>query len=82
MSDIDEGESGNGGDALVVEGVVKWFDTKKGYGFLVSDNGGKDVLVYHSALREPGTRFCTQALRLSLRWSSGFRGFRRTELSV
>lgn len=54
MSDIDEGESGNGGDALVVEGVVKWFDTEKGYGFLVSDNGGKDVLVHHSALTRAG----------------------------
>jgi CspA family cold shock protein len=54
MSDINDGGSGNNGDALIVEGVVKWFDTDKGYGFLVSDNGSKDVLVHHSALTRAG----------------------------
>jgi len=36
-------------------GVVKWFDTKKGYGFIVPNNGGKEVFVHESCLK-PGTR--------------------------
>lgn len=50
-------------EATLVEGTVKWFDPSKGYGFLVPDNGGVDILIHHSTLRRgghdilyPGTR--------------------------
>ena len=35
-----------------MEGVVKWFDPAKGYGFIRPVNGGKDVFVHISALIE------------------------------
>ncbi|MDB2584692.1 cold shock domain-containing protein [Alphaproteobacteria bacterium] len=41
-------------DATLVEGTVKWFDPVKGYGFLVPDNGGMDILIHHSTLRRGG----------------------------
>ena len=41
-------------DASLVEGTVKWFDPSKGYGFLVPDNGGVDILIHHSTLRRGG----------------------------
>lgn len=34
----------------MMEGVVKWFDPVKGYGFIKPVNGGKDVFVHISAL--------------------------------
>lgn len=37
-----------------VEGEVKWFDPAKGYGFITPLNGGRDVLVHHSALTRAG----------------------------
>jgi len=37
-------------------GVVKWFDTARGYGFLAVDDGGGDVLVHFSVLRDIGRR--------------------------
>lgn len=34
-------------------GVVKWFSSQKGYGF-VSQENGPDVFVHHSAIRPGG----------------------------
>lgn len=30
--------------------VVKWFDAKKGYGFLVHPDGGSDIFVHYTAI--------------------------------
>ena len=40
--------------STTVEGVVKWFEPDKGYGFIAPDGGGKDVFVHVTALRRSG----------------------------
>lgn len=38
--------------------VVKWFDAKKGYGFIVNPQGGQDIFVHYSQI-ETDKRFKT-----------------------
>ena len=35
-------------------GTVKWFDSKKGYGFITPEDGGKDLFVHHTSLQMDG----------------------------
>jgi len=36
-----------------MKGTVKWFDAKKGYGFVTGDDG-KDVFIHFSAIKMDG----------------------------
>lgn len=45
-------------------GAVKWFNRKKGYGFITPDLGPKDVFVHVSAVRECGLEALEQGQRL------------------
>lgn len=46
-------------------GVVKWFNTTKGYGFIQPEDGGKDVFVHISAVQAAGMRDLQEGQRLS-----------------
>lgn len=38
------------------QGSVKWFNCKKGYGFITPDEGGKDAFVHITQLEKIGVR--------------------------
>ena len=38
----------------MAQGKIKWFDPKKGYGFITPDDGGKDAFLHISALETAG----------------------------
>jgi CspA family cold shock protein len=46
-------------------GTVKWFNSTKGYGFIVQDSGEKDVFVHHTAILQEGYRSLLEGQRVS-----------------
>ena len=43
-----------GGSCKLITGTVKWFDSKKGYGFIERESEEGDVFVHFSAINEEG----------------------------
>ena len=52
--------------ATVIElsGIIKWFDVSKGYGFIVPDNGGADILLHVTCLRRDGFQVAYEGARV------------------
>jgi len=46
-------------------GTVKWYDSKKGYGFIRPDDGSKDVFVHASAVEAAGLGTLSDNQRVS-----------------
>lgn len=47
-----------------MSGVVKWFDATKGFGFLVPDQGGEDVMLHVTCLRRDGFQTAFEGSRV------------------
>lgn len=52
-------------------GSVKWFDNKKGYGFIRPDDGTKDVFVNSKAVSSAGLEHLCDQQRLSYETQRG-----------
>ena len=46
-------------------GLVKFFNTDKGFGFIVPDDGGKDVFVHVKDLSKSGIEFLSKDQQVS-----------------
>lgn len=38
----------------MASGKVKWFDNKKGFGFIIQEESGADIFVHHTAISGDG----------------------------
>jgi len=46
-------------------GTVKWFNKRKGYGFITPDEGEKDVFAHISAVKNSGMRTLNEGDKIS-----------------
>jgi len=55
-------------------GIVKWFSSEKGYGFITPDNGGTDLFVHHSEIQMDGYASLDEGQKVTFEIGSGQKG--------
>jgi CspA family cold shock protein len=64
----------------VSTGKVKWFDAKKGYGFITPDDGGEDLFVHHTNIVAEGFRSLEEGQAVEYEVGEGRRGPQATDV--
>ena len=55
-------------------GTIKWFNKKKRYGFIVSDEGGKDIFVHRSEIKIEGGASLNEGQKVKYDIKEGTKG--------
>jgi CspA family cold shock protein len=63
-------------------GTVKWFDDRKGYGFIEREGGEKDVFVHHSAIEAAGFKTLREGQRVEFTVEQGPKGSAAAQVRV
>jgi CspA family cold shock protein len=66
--------------AAIVAGRVKWFDPVKGFGFVVADSGGPDILLHANVLRNFGQSSVADDARIEVEVQETQRGVQAVEV--
>jgi CspA family cold shock protein len=69
-----------GGGATRVQGVVKWFNQSKGFGF-IRDEAGQELFVHFSAIQSDGQKTLTQGERVEFHVVPGARGIQAANVT-
>lgn len=57
-----------------IEGIIKWYNSKKGYGFVYPDDGEGEIFLHTSVLRAAGYKYLEPGVRVSVQVSNSERG--------
>jgi CspA family cold shock protein len=77
-----EGGGSDLGKTCVMDGTVKWYKPDKGFGFVVPDDGLKDVFIHKSCLRRYGIENLSPGQRVKMTFRAVPKGREVTHLDV
>ena len=63
-------------------GKVKWFNSDKGYGFIVPDDGSTDLFVHFSEINSTGYRTLEEGQQVEFEVAQGQKGPQATKVRV
>ena len=63
-----------------LRGTVKWFNSKKGFGFIEREDKEKDAFVHASAVKQAGLRYLNEGDKISFDLEDGPKGPNATNL--
>ena len=63
-------------------GTVKWFDPRKGFGFIVPERGGRDVFVHQSEIQVDGFRRLSEGQRVEFELNKGQQGMQAATVKL
>ena len=66
----------------MAQGIVKWFNSEKGFGFIAQDGGGPDVFVHYSAVSGSGFRSLDEGQRVVFEIGQGQKGPQAQDVRV
>ena len=58
----------------MAQGIVKWFNGEKGFGFIAQDGGGPDVFVHYSQIEGNGFKSLEEQQRVEFEIGQGQKG--------
>ena len=67
--------------SVLPQGKVKWFDEAKGYGFIVPNEGGKEVFVHYSTIQGNGFKTLKEGDTVSYELTEGPKGPQATNVT-
>ena len=62
-------------------GIVKWFNNEKGFGF-ITVNGGEDVFAHFSAIQTDGFKSLEEGQKVSFNIVKGVRGIQAENITI
>ncbi|KAA0970727.1 cold-shock protein [Aureimonas fodinaquatilis] len=74
------GQQAEGVESWTVSGQIKWFDVAKGFGFIVPDDAGEDILLHVTCLRRDGFSTAVEGARLVCEVQRSARGLQATRI--